>query len=173
MGWIERKTRFNDTRLPDASLRAEDQKRPSSGGSENMKHQHAHTHIYTHICSEHYARAKRRHHIISLEHIMTHIHHLPHSGKHLTPSEMRDKTAALETPVQSQTYCRQAILIPCTFIKMHPALICQLLHFLGNELHPTRSCTGHPPGQNCIVERKNAVGLCHFVMLFRKNVKQQ
>lgn len=40
-----------------------------------------------------------RHHILSLERIMTRIHHLPHSGKHLTQSEMRDKTAALGTPV--------------------------------------------------------------------------
>lgn len=44
MGWIERKMGFNDTRLPDASLRAEDEKRHSSGGSENMKRQHTHTH---------------------------------------------------------------------------------------------------------------------------------
>jgi len=51
MGWIERKMRFNDTHLPDTSLRAEDEKRHSSGGSENMKRQHAHTHI----CGERYA----------------------------------------------------------------------------------------------------------------------
>lgn len=52
MGWIERKTRFNDTRLPNASLRAEDQKRPSSGGSEkyDMIITRTHTHLQQGLC---------------------------------------------------------------------------------------------------------------------------
>lgn len=97
MGWIERKMGFNDTRLPDASLRAEDEKRHSSGGSENMKRQHTHTHTHLRRALR---RAKRRDHILSVERIMTRIHHLPHSGKHLPRPKMRDETAvrsSLET----------------------------------------------------------------------------
>lgn len=99
MGWIERKARCNDTRLPDASLRAEDEKRRSGGGSENMKHQHAHTRLRRAL-----HRAKRRDHILSAERVMTHIHHSPRSGKHLPQSKMRDE-AAVRSSLETPLYC--------------------------------------------------------------------